>query len=137
MRIFATLSLCFLFLATAAVQAQTQPVDLGSDAALAIVGRDAAPDDARVAQARAWLKQVSAATGENEEQVAASCVKLSRFLFDAMRERALPIEALEGLTVQLAPGKQLGDMTAAYFRARRDAPGRSHAGAMAALTGKR
>lgn len=122
-----------LFLATGVAQAQAKPVDLGNDPALAIAGPDLAPGDARVVQARAWLAQVVKATGETEEQVAASCIKLSRFLFDALRVRALPMEALEGLTVQLAPGKSLGDMTAAYFQARRDASDKSHAAALTAL----
>jgi hypothetical protein len=136
MKTLATLLVSLAFLTIGGAHAQTQPVDLGNDPALTIAGPDLTPTDARVAQARAWLKQAAQVTGENEEQIAASCVKLSRFLFDALRVRALPIETLEGLAVQLAPGKKLGDMNTAYFRARRDAPDRSHAGALAALTGK-
>jgi hypothetical protein len=136
MRILLALLVSTLFLASAPVRAQAQPVDLGHDPALTVAGPDLAPTDARVVQVRAWLKQVATATGENETQVAASCVKLSRYLFDALRVRAVPSETLEGLTVQLAPGKPLGDMTSAYFRARQAAPDKSHAGAMATLTGK-
>lgn len=136
MKILAALLASLACLASAPVLAQAQPVDLGKDPALTIAGPDLPETDARVAQTRAWLKQAAAATGESEEQIAASCVKLSRFLFDALRVRALPIEALEGLALQLAPGKLLGDMNTAYFRARRDAPDRSHAAALAALTGK-
>lgn len=136
MRTLFALLVSTFFLASGLAQAQMQAVDLGHDPALAIVGPDLAPTDARVAQARAWLKRVAEATGESEAQVAASCVKLSRYLFDALRVRAVPSEPLEGLTVQLAPGKPLGDMTSAYFQARRAAPDKSHAGALAALTGK-
>lgn len=125
--------LAMFSLAIGVAQAQTKSVDLGNDPALAIAGHDLAPNDARVMQARGWLAQVARATGETEEQVAASCVKLSRFLFDTLRVRALPSEALEGLAVQLASGKALGDMTSAYFQARRTAPDKSHAAALAAL----
>jgi hypothetical protein len=136
MKAFLALCVSLLFLGLAPAHAQMRAIDRGDDPGRALAGPDLAPDDARVAQARAWLKQVAAATGESETQVAASCMKLSRYLFDALRERALPTEVLEGLTVQLSAGKPLGDMTSAYFMARRAAPDRTHAAALAALTGK-
>lgn len=116
--------------------ALARPVDLGDDPARAVAGKELPADDARVEKARAWLKKIAATTGESEEQVAASAMKLARFLLDSLKERALPSEALEGMAALAAPGKPLSDLTAGYFRARRDAADRSHAAAMAALTGK-
>lgn len=131
-KLLALAALLSMFVASHA-GAQGNPVDLGSDPALAIAGRDLPATDARVTQARGWLKKIAEATGETEEQVAASCVKLSRFLFDSLRVRALPIEALEGLAVQAVPGKALSDLTSGYFQARRTAPDNSHAAALTNL----
>lgn len=113
--------------------AQMPPVRLGDDPALAVAGRDLATDDARVLQARAWLKKVAEATGESEEQVAAATIKLNRFLYDALRVRTIPLEPLEGMAFLAAPGKTLSDLTRGYFEARRDSGDKSHAAAMAAL----
>lgn len=132
----ALVALCSLFLA-APVGAQTAPVDLGGDPAHAVAGRDLAPDDAKVAQARGWLKKVAGATGESEEQVAASSMKLARYFFDSLKLRVLPGEALEGMAVQATPGKALSDLTSGYFQARRAAPDMSHAGALASLATKK
>lgn len=123
--------------ATAPAFAQSAPVNLGADPAIAIAGRDIQPSDARVVQTREWLKKVVAATGENEEQVAASCMKLVKFMLDGMRVRALPAEALEGLALQAAPGKSLSDLTSGYYQARRAAADKSHAGAMAAMAARK
>ncbi len=129
------LSILFvLSLATSSVCAQSMPaVKLGDDPAHTIAGRDLPKDDARVTQAREWLKKIAEATGENEEQVAASAMKLSRFFHDALRVRALPIEALEGMALLAAPGKSLGELTSGYYEARRNAADKSHAAARAAL----
>ena len=128
--------LCSMFLA-APVGAQPAPVDLGTDPAQAVAGRDLAPNDAKVAQARDWLKKVAGVTGESEEQVAASSMKLARFFFDSLKLRILPIEALEGMAVQAKPGQALSDLTSGYFQARRAAPDMSHAGALASLATKK
>lgn len=131
------LSALLALLASAPAFAQPAPVNLGADPATAIAGRDLPPADARVVQAREWLKKVAAATGENEEQVAASCMKLVKFMLDGMRVRALPAEALEGLALQAAPGKSLSDLTSGYYQARRAAADKSHAGAMAAMAARK
>ena len=128
--------LCSMLLA-APVGAQPAPVDLGTDPAQAVAGRDLAPNDAKVAQARDWLKKVAGVTGESEEQVAASSMKLARFFFDSLKLRILPIEALEGMAVQAKPGQALSDLTSGYFQARRAAPDMSHAGALANLATKK
>lgn len=125
--------LAAISLATGSLQAQTGTVDVGSDPARAIAGRDLAESDARLAQARARRKKVVETTGETEEQVAASCLKLSRFILDGLRVRVLPGEVLEGVAFQAVPGKGLSDMTAAYFAALRGSANKTHAEAMAAL----
>lgn len=119
------------------LRAQTDTVDLGRDPAITVAGRDLPPGDARVEKARAWLKMVAGTTGENEQQVAASSIKLARFLFDTVHVRAQPMETLEGLAVQATPGKALSDMTSAYYQARRAAPNKGHAEALATLTAKK
>lgn len=131
-KLLALAALLSLFVAGHA-GAQGSPVDLGSDPALTIAGRDLPPTDIRVTQARDWLKKVAEATGETEGQVAAASMKLARFFFDSLRERALPIETLEGMAAQATPGKALSDLTSCYFQARRASPDKGHAGAMANL----
>lgn len=135
-KILTLAALCSLLLA-APVDAQTAPVDLGSDPAHAVAGRDLAPEDAKVVLARGWLKKIAGVTGESEEQVAASSMKLARFFLDSLKLRILPSEALEGMAVQAAPGKALSDLTSGYFQARRAAPDMSHAGALASLATKK
>lgn len=125
--------LATISLAAGSSQAQTGTVDIGSDPARAIAGRDLPDNDARLAQARAWLKKITAATGENDEQVAASSMKLSRFIKDGLNVKVTPVEVLEGLAVQAVAGKPLSDMTAAYFAALRSSANKTHAEAMAAL----
>jgi hypothetical protein len=126
-----------LTLLLGSLAAAARPVDLGEDPARAIAGKELPANDARVEQARSWLKQIAAATGESEEQVAASAMKLSRFIFDSLKMRALPLEALEGMATQAAPGRPLSDLTAGYFNARRNTADKSHAAAMAALAGRK
>lgn len=129
------LSILFvLSLVISSVFAQSMPaVKLGDDPAHTIAGRDLPKDDARVIQARAWLKKVAEASGENEEQIAASAMKLARFFHDALRVRALPLEVLEGMALLALPGKPLGELTSGYYEARRNSADNSHAAALAAL----
>ena len=134
-KILTLAALCSRLLAAPA-GAQPAPVDLGSDPAHAVAGRDLAADDARVVKARGWLKKIAGSTGESEEQVAASAMKLTRFFFDSIKLRILPAEALEGMAAQAAPGKALSDLTSGYFQARRFAPDNSHVEAMKALAAK-
>ncbi|MCX8085290.1 MAG: hypothetical protein N3C63_00165 [Rhodocyclaceae bacterium] len=123
-----------LYLATTGVLAR--PIDLGEDPARTLAGKDLPAEDARIEKARRWLKQIAEVTGESEEQVAASAMKLARFLYDALKERALPLEALEGMAAQAGAGRSLSDLTSGYFNARRQAADKSHAGAMRLLTGQ-
>ncbi|MCX7897006.1 MAG: hypothetical protein N2441_03955 [Rhodocyclaceae bacterium] len=124
-------------MAVGSAMAQMRPVDVGDDPARAVAGRDLAPDDGLVTQARAWLKKIAEATGETEEQVAAAAIKLNRFLYDALRVRAMPMEALEGMASLAGPGKTLSDLTRGYFEARRDSADKSHAATMSLLIQRR
>jgi hypothetical protein len=134
--ITATATLLVLLFAGIAT-AQTGTIDLGSDPAVAVAGGDLPASDARVVKARGWLKKVSDTTGENEEQVAAAAIKLAKYLLDSARVHAQPMEALEGMAVQAASGKILGDLTGGYFLARTRTPGQGHAEALTALTAKK
>lgn len=134
-----TLLILFVFsTAMPAAFAQSMPgVNLGDDPARTIAGKELPANDARVEQARTWLKKIAEATGETEQQVGASAMKLSRFIFDSLKMRTLPLEALEGMVIQAAPGKSLSDLTSGYFNARRNSADKSHAAAMAALAGRK
>ncbi len=133
--------LATLFVAPA--QAQIV-VDLGADPAREIAaqaagtprGQELPVTDARVKQAREWLKQAAAATGETEDIVAASAVKLSRYIYDVTKVRVTPMETLEAIA-RAPAGRPLGDTTSAYFQARRAAPNKTHAEAMATMAGKK
>lgn len=122
-----------LALCAGAVQAQMRSVNVGDDPARAVAGRDLPGTDARVLAAREQLKKVAEATGESEEQVAASSLKMVRFILDGLRVRVLPGEVLEGMAAQAAPGKALSDLTTGYFTALRNSPNKTHAEVMAAL----
>lgn len=117
------------------------PVDLGADPARHIVnqaaGQDVPDNDPRLVNARAWLRKTAQATGEGEEMVAATSVKLARYLFDAAKVRATALEVLEGLAAHAPAGGPMGEATDAYFQARRKAPNKTHAEAMAALAGRK
>lgn len=126
------------------VQAQTV-VDLGADPAREIAslaagtprGQELSAKDPRVKQAREWLERAAGATGETEEVVAASAVKLSRYILDAMGVRASPMEVLEAVARFAPVGKPMSETTNAYFQARRSAPNKTHAEAMAAMAAKK
>lgn len=125
-----------------AISAQSA-IELGENLARTIVSMtdgvsydELSGSDPRIAKAGAWLAKTAAASGLEEEQVAASSIKLSRYLFDALQVRATPMETLEALARFTAKGKPISDTTAAYFEARKTAAGKSHAEAMAALAKK-
>jgi hypothetical protein len=143
MRILSTI-VVLAALCVSPVQAQTA-IDLGADPARELAaqaagtprGQELPANDPRIKQAREWLKKAAAATGESEDVVAASAVKLSRYIFDVMKVRATPMETLEALGRYAPAGRPMSDTTNAYFQARRDAPNKTHAEAMATMAGKK
>lgn len=99
-------------------------------------GQEVAAGDPRIARIQERLTRVSAATGEGEDVIAAACVRTARHVFDVTRSKATPSELLEALARFARPGVAMQDTLREYGTARRNAPGRSHAEALAALGGK-
>lgn len=93
---------------------------------------EVAATDPRVAQAQAQLKKAAKATGESEQAVAAACTRAARFIFDATKSPATPLDVLDALAAKGA-GRPMNDSVGAYVAARRNAAGKTHAEAMAAM----
>jgi len=98
----------------------------------ASINQPVAASDPRVAKTRDQLAKVTKATGENEQAVAASCVRNARFIFDSSRQRTSPLEVLEALAQFATPGKPLSDTTQRYSSLRVQQQ-ISHAAAMAQM----
>lgn len=94
--------------------------------------QEVAASDPRVAQTQAQLKKATQATGESEQAVAAACTRAARFLFDATKAPATPLEVLDALAAK-GKGRPMSDTVGAYVAARRNAAGKTHAEAMAAM----
>lgn len=128
-------AVCALLWAGASIAADM--IDREGDSAVHLVmqaagGEEVAADDVRVVRSREWLTQATRATGEDDKAVAATCVRLSRYLFDVTKQRVSALEVLEALAAYAPPGKPMQETTQRYFelRARRKL---DHAGALAAL----
>ena len=59
--------------------------------------QEVADNDSRVLAADRQLKAAAQATGETEMAVAAACTRAARFIFDATRSPATPLDVLDGL----------------------------------------
>lgn len=99
-------------------------------------GQEVPAGDPRVARFQGQLTQVARITGEGEDVIAVACVRTARHVFDVTRSKATPGELLEVLVRFARPGTPMQDTLRDYVTARRNAPGRSHAEALAALAGK-
>ena len=99
-------------------------------------GQEVAAGDPRVARFQGQLAQVARITGEGEDVIAAACVRTARHVFDVTRSKATPGELLEALVRFARPGVPMQDTLREYVTARRNAPTRGHAEALAALGGK-
>lgn len=85
----------------------------------------------RLAKTREQLARLVKQTGENENSIAQSCMRNSRFVFDAARIDVRPHEVLEA-AAQFAPaGKPLNETTERYVQLRLKKL--DHAGAMARM----
>ena len=71
-------------------------------------------------------------SGETEMAVAAACTRAARFIFDATRSPATPLDVLDGLLAQKVRAP-MSDAIGRYVEARRNAAGKTHAEAVAAL----
>ncbi|MDP2811289.1 MAG: hypothetical protein Q8O34_14185 [Rhodocyclaceae bacterium] len=107
--------------------------DLARQLTAASLKEDVAENDKRVLQSRAWFDKVVKATGEDEKAVAAQCQRTAMYILDLTRVRATPVEVLEALALHAKTAGSMQDAALAYVNARRAAPDKSHAAALAAL----
>jgi hypothetical protein len=96
-------------------------------------GQDVAADDPRVAQTRKLLDKAVKITQEEPMAIAAACSRYAGHLFDSIHERATALQLLEALTAFGKSGKPMSETLQGYVAARKAAPGKSHAEAMAKL----
>lgn len=111
------------------------PADVSVRLVTAAASDDVKPGDPRITQTRNWLAQAKKATGEEDEAIAAACMRLSGYLYDVTKIRVSPLEVLEMLAKHAPAGKPLNETTSRYFELR----AKKHLGhpeAMAALAGK-
>lgn len=134
-RLIAITSVLFS-LAASADPAKVTVLD-GEDLAQRIVAvslREEVPAaDARVATARKWLERAAKIYGEDPRSVAASCERSARWFFDITRSKAQSLEMLEALSLLARPGMPMQDAMRDYLQARREAPNKTHAEALAKL----
>ncbi len=132
-----------LFLAVslpAAPVLASSPVDAVTESGAGVAQRmvelslrqEVAAGDPRVAQTQAQLKKATRITGETEQAVAAACTRAARFIFDATKAPATPLDVLDALAAKGA-GRPMSDTVGAYVAARRNSAGKTHAEALAAM----
>ena len=134
-----SLPVALSFLAAPALAAN--PVETVTEAGAGLAQRlvelslkqEVAANDPRVAQAQGQLKKVTKLTGESEQAVAAACTRAARFIFDATKSPATPLDVLDALAAKGASGRAMNDTIGAYVAARRNAAGKTHAEALAAM----
>lgn len=96
------------------------------------VKQELAATDPRVVRASAQMAKAMKATGETEQAVAAACTRAARFIFDSTKSPATSLDVLDALAEKGA-GRPMSDTIGRYVEARRNAAGKTHAEAMAAL----
>ena len=109
-----------------------EAVTEGGSVAQLSLKQEVADNDSRVLAADRQLKAAAQATGETEMAVAAACTRAARFIFDATRSPATPLDVLDGLLAQRVRAP-MSDAIGRYVEARRNAAGKTHAEAVAAL----
>lgn len=97
------------------------------------LGHQPAAGDLAVAKAQLMLERVSQGSGEDATAVFAACRRYAGHLRDAAQISASQLELLAALDAYGRPGRSLNETLQAYVAARKAAPDRSHATAMAAL----
>ena len=89
-------------------------------------------NDPRVVRTKAQMAKAMKNTGETEQAVAAACTRAARFLYDSTKSPASSLDVLDALAEKGA-GRSMSDSIGRYVEARRNAAGKTHAEAMAAL----
>lgn len=95
-----------------------------------------AASDARVKTTAATLDRVEKNTGEEPMAIAAACTRYARYLFDAAKIKASPLELLEALDRHARKGTPINETLQRYVAARQAAASRGHAEAMTAMARK-
>ncbi len=119
-------------LAANPVEAVTEGCSVAQRMVTLSLKQEVADNDSRVLAADRQLKAAAQATGETEMAVAAACTRAARFIFDATRSPATPLDVLDGLLAQRVRAP-MSDAIGRYVEARRNAAGKTHAEAVAAL----
>jgi len=120
-------------LAAGSVGAAEMTDDVAQRMTATSVKQEVAASDPRVAQTRKLLDQAVKLTHEEPLAIAAACSRYAGHLFDAIHEAATPLELLEALATFGKVGQPMSETLQAYVSARKAAPMKSHAEAMAGL----
>lgn len=137
-RLFSFLLAAGLFSGAAFAMADTTPADAVAQRMTALsIKQEIAANDARVAQSRALLDKAVKLTREEPVAIEAACSRYVGHLHDSAQIEATPLELLEALTRFGKAGQPMNETLQGYAAARKAAPARSHAEAMAALGGKK
>lgn len=99
---------------------------------LASVTQDLLPGSVDEAAVRKQLAAAARLTGEEAPAVAAASIRAARFIFDATKAQASPLDVLDAV-VQRGKGRPLAETIGLYVQARRQAAGKTHAEALAAM----
>lgn len=135
-KLLASLLLAALVSGTAA--AAGQPADeVAQRLTAASLKQEIAENDPRVEQTRKLLDKAVKLTREEPVAVGAACSRYAGHLFDAIHEPATALELLEALVAFGKSGKPMNETLQDYVAARKAAPGKSHAEAMAVLGRKK
>ena len=127
-------SLCIAFSFPVAA---LSPSDQVADRLLAAsAAEEIAPNDPRLAQVKIQLNKVVKLTAEEPAAVAAACARYAGHLHDSAHLSATPLELLEALSRFGKAGKPMNDTLQDYATARKAAPTRSHAEALAIMSRK-
>lgn len=94
--------------------------------------REVTAADPQVAQAEGQLKRAAKASGADEQAVAAASIRAARFIFDATKAPATPLDVVDAVAAK-GKGRALADTVGAYVEARRNSAGKTHAEALAAM----
>jgi len=137
-RLFSLLLLAAMFSGAAFAAADPASADAVAQRMTVLsVKQEVAAGDARVTQARALLDKAVRLTQEEPVAIEAACSRYVGHLHDSAHITAAPLELLEALAAFGKTGQPLRDTLQPYVAARKAAPGRSHAEAMAALGKKK
>ena len=137
-KLFSLLLLAGWFSGAAFAAADPAPADAVAQRMTVLsVKQEVAAGDARVTQARTLLGKAMKMTQEEAVAIEAACSRYVGHLHDSAHIEAAPLELLEALVAFGKAGQSMRDTLQSYVAARKAAPGRSHAEAMAALGKKK